>query len=165
MTRVHRILRAASLAGLALAALTTPVLATQWDASAGEYHTHLVSTDGGFQLHVHDKATHRVVDTRPGKVVATLLTAGKPQGVPLSFVQPGVLRGARPLTGDWTLLVRFDLPGRKPTQVRYSSKMKPGSQDAAAGAARAASDPDAHDHDAHDHDAHDHADHDHAPKK
>ena len=155
MTRVHRILRTASLAGLALAALTTPVLATQWDASAGEYHTHLVSTEGGFQLHVHDKATHRAVDTRQGKVVATLLTAGKPQGVPLSFEQPGVLRGTRSLTGDWTLLVRFNLPGRKPAQVRYSSKMKPGAQDTAAGAAPAA----------HDHDDHDHADHDHAPKK
>ncbi len=153
MNRVPRILRATGLACLALAASATTALAVQWDASAGEYHTHLVSTEGGFQLHVHDKATHRVVDTRPGKVVATLLTAGKPQVVPLSFVQPGVLRGARPLAGDWALLVRFELPGRKPAQVRYSSKMKAGSQDAAAAAAK----PGTHEHDDHDHD--------HAPKK
>jgi len=154
MTRVARILRAASLACLGLVASATIALAAQWDASAGDFHTHLVSTDGGFQLHVHDKATHGVVDTRKGKVVATLLTGGKPQVVPLSFVQSGVLRGARPLAGDWALLVRFEMPGKKPAQVRYSSKMKPGSQDVPAGARPAAQD---HDHDDHDHD--------HAPKK
>jgi hypothetical protein len=151
MTRVAPILRAASLACLALLASATTALALQWDVTAGEFHTHLISTDSGFDLHVHDKATHGVVDTRKGKVVATLLNGGKPQVVPLSFVQPGVVRGARPLAGDWTLLVRFEMPGKKPTQVRYSSKMKAGSQDAAAGAK-----PAAHDHDHH---------HDHTPKK
>jgi hypothetical protein len=152
MTPANRILRAASLAGLALLACATTALALQWDVTAGEFHTHLVSTDGGFDLHVHDKATHGVIDTRKGKVVATLLDGGKPQVVPLSFVQSGLLRGARPLAGDWTLLVRFEMPGKKPTQVRYSSKMKAGSQDVAAGGK-----PAAHDHGGHDHQ--------HAPKK
>lgn len=147
MTRVVRILRAASLACLALAASATTALASQWDASAGDFHTHLLSTERGFDLHVHDKATHGSVDTRKGKVVATLLAGGKPQVVPLSFVQSGVLRGARPLAGDWTLLVRFEMPGKKPAQVRYSSKMKPGSQDVATGAKPAAQDHDDHDHD------------------
>jgi hypothetical protein len=155
MNRIPRILRALGLAGLAvLAGIIGRADALQWDVSAGDFHTHLVSTEAGFQLHVHDKATHRVVDTRQGKVTATMLVAGKPQPVSLTFVQAGVLAGARPLVGDWTLLVRFDVPGMKPAQVRYSSKMKAGSQDAAPAARKTA--PQA---------GHDHAGHDHAPGK
>jgi hypothetical protein len=107
--------------------------ALQWDLTAGEYHTHLLSTDGGFELHLHDKATHGIVDTTRGKVVATLLAGGKREDVPLKSKQAGILAGARRLKGDWTLLFRVEMPGRKPTQLRYSSKMKQGSQDAAAG--------------------------------
>jgi hypothetical protein len=138
----------------ALAALAaTAAAALQWDLSAGDYHTHLLSSDAGFELHLHDKATHAVVDTTRGKVVATLLAGGKREEVPLRPKQAGILAGARPLKGDWTLLFRVEMPGRKPAQLRYSSKMKPGSQDVAAGHSHAKDD---HDHDhGHDHD-HDH---------
>lgn len=115
-----------------LAALATSAsLAVQWDMSAGDYHTHLRATDGGFELYLHDRATHGVVDTSGGKLNATLLSGGKREAVPLQQKQPGILVGQRPLTGDWTLLVKLEVPGRKPAQLRYSSKMKPGSQDAA----------------------------------
>ncbi len=152
--------RAGRMAGTLLAVLgfaTSLAGATQWDMSAGDYHTHLLSTETGFQLHVHDKATHQVVDTRKGKVVATLLAGGRTQVLPLSFLQAGVLTGDRVLTGDWTLLVRFDVPGLKPAQVRYSSKMKPGAQDVVPADAKAAVGKD-HDHDhghSHNHDEHD----------
>jgi hypothetical protein len=33
-------------------------------------------------------------------------------------------------SGDWVLLFRVEAPGRTPVQVRYSSKMKPGTQPA-----------------------------------
>ncbi len=159
MSRALPIPRRTLLAGIACAAFAVPAAAVQWDVSSGDFHTHLISTDGGFQLHLHEKATHRVVDTRKGKVAATLLTSGKPQPVPLGFVQVGVLSGARPLVGDWTLLVRLDVPGMKPAQIRYSSKMKPGPQDAApaTGAPARGGDPVPA--------GHDHAGHDHAAKK
>lgn len=116
----------------AVAALAaTASLAVQWDMSAGDYHTHLRATDAGFELYLHDRATHGVVDTTGGKMSATLLAGGKREVVPLQQKQPGIVIGQRPLTGDWTLLVKLDVPGRKPAQLRYSSKMKPGSQDAA----------------------------------
>ena len=89
------------------------------------------ATDAGFELYLHDRATHGVVDTSGGKMSATLLSGGKREVVPLQQKQPGLVIGQRPLTGDWTLLVKLDVPGRKPAQLRYSSKMKPGSQDAA----------------------------------
>ncbi len=127
------------------AAASAAAGAAQWDASAGAFHTHLVSTDAGFQLHLHDKATHQVIDTRKGKVVATMLVGGRQQAVPLTFLQPGVLSGTRALIGDWTLLVRFDIPGMKQAQVRYSSKMKAGSQDVAPAAGAGAG------HEHHDH--------------
>lgn len=117
----------AAVASLAAAAS----LAVQWDMSAGDYHTHLRATDAGFELYLHDRATHGVVDTSRGKASATLLTGGKREVVPLQQKQPGILVGQRPLAGDWTLLVKLEVPGRKPAQLRYSSKMKPGSQDAA----------------------------------
>ncbi len=117
--------------------------ATQWDLSAGDYHTHLLSSDKGFQLFLHDRATHASVDTARGKVAATLLVGGKRETVALTQKAPGLLEGARPLTGDWTLLVRVDVPGRKSAQLRYSSRMKPGSQDAAKDAGKDAT---AHDH-------------------
>ena len=128
----------------AVAALAaTASLAVQWDMSAGDYHTHLLSSDKGFQLFLHDRATHASVDTARGKVAATLLVGGKRETVALTQKAPGLLEGARPLTGDWTLLVRVDVPGRKSAQLRYSSRMKPGSQDAAKDAGKDAT---AHDH-------------------
>lgn len=117
---------------LAAAALLPPLAAaTQWDLSEGDYHTHLMTTDKGFQLFLHDRATHTSVDTARGKVVATVLAGGKRETVPLTQKAVGLLESARPLSGDWTLLVRLDVPGRKPAQLRYSSRMKSGSQDAA----------------------------------
>lgn len=115
-------------------------LASQWDMSAGDFHTHLISTNTGFELHIHDKATHSNVDTRKGKVVATMLVGGRTQTVPLTFKQAGIVSGSRELKGDWTMLFRLDVPGMKPAQVRYSSKMKPGNQDAGTGAAAKAED-------------------------
>ena len=137
-TRLRRSLFAA-VATLAAAASA----AVQWDMSAGDYHTHLRTTDTGFELYLHDRATHGVVDTAGGTVTATLLSGGKRETVAIKAKQAGILVGQRPLTGDWTLLVKLEVPGRKPAQLRFSSKMKPGSQDAAKAA-----------------DA-DHADHDH----
>lgn len=129
---------------VAAVALVPPfATATQWDLSTGDYHTHLLTTDAGFQLFLHDRATHSIVDTARGKVVATLLVAGKRETVSLTQKAPGLLEGARPLSGDWTLLVRLDVPGRKGAQLRYSSRMKPGSQDAPKDAAQ---DAPAHDH-------------------
>jgi hypothetical protein len=140
--------RARPAARLALAALASFAAAlgsaTQWDLTAGDYHTHLLSTDTGFQLHLHDKATHGIVDTSRAKVTATLLAGGKREVLPVRVVQKGILEGSRRLQGDWTLLVRVEVPGHKPAQLRYSSKMKPGSQDGASDHAHG------HDHD-HDH--------------
>lgn len=135
----------------ALLAAGGGVSASQWDMTSGEFHTHLISTDTGFELHIHDKATHSAVDTRKGKVVATLLVGGRTENVPLAVKQTGILSGSRALKGDWTMLFRFDVPGMKPAQVRYSSKMKPGNQDAAPGASANADAKAAHDHSQHAH--------------
>ncbi len=105
--------------------------AAQWDMTSGAFHTHLMTVDGGFQLYIHDKATHGNVDTSKGKVTATLLAGGKSIAVPLTTRQAGVIAGSQPLTGDWVMLFRVAMPGVKPAQIRYSSKMKPGGQDAA----------------------------------
>ncbi len=110
-------------------------VATQWDMTSGDFHTHLMSVDGGFQLHIHDKATHSGVDTSKGKVTATLLAGGKTSPVPITIKQVGVIAGSQPLAGDWVMLFRVTMPGMKPAQIRYSSKMKPGGQDAPAAAA------------------------------
>jgi hypothetical protein len=134
-----------------LAAGSSVSTTSQWDVASGDFHTHLISTDTGFELHVHDKATHSIVDTRKGKVVATMLVGGRSETVPLTFKQAGILSGSRVLEGDWTMLFRFDVPGMKPAQVRYSSKMKPGNQDAATGAASRAGDKGANDHSQHAH--------------
>ncbi len=165
-----RVLSVLRVLGATLLATALPAAATQWDMSAGDFHTHLVSTERGFQLHIHDKATHKVVDTRRGRVVATMLSGTRTQPVALTFLQAGVLTAAQPLAGDWTLLVRFDVPGMKPAQVRYSSKMKPGKQDIDPAGAKskpatkstAKSGDASHEHDhEHDHDG----DHDHASGK
>ena len=130
----------------ALAFLSQPALAKQWDSHAGAYHVHLISMDTGFDLHIHSAKDHKAVDTAPGKVTVQMLENGKPKAVPLSVRQKGILAGNKQLTGDWTLLLSINLPGNKPAQLRFSSKMKPGNQD---------EDEHAHEDD-HDHD-HDHA--------
>ena len=133
-------LAAAMLAGAAAAD------AAQWDLTAGDYHTHLIAFDDRFELHLHDKATHGIVETAKGRYKATLLADGRSVDVPLQSKQAGIVTGARALKGEWTLLFRVEIPGRKPVQLRYSSKMKPGSQD-----------PDAkHDHASHSGSGHSH---------
>jgi hypothetical protein len=139
------------LATALLAAGAGVSLASQWDMSSGDFHTHLISTKTGFELHIHDKATHSNVDTRKGKVVATMLVGGKTETVPLAFKQAGIVSGSRELKGDWTMLFRLDVPGMKPAQVRYSSKMKPGNQEAGTVTASKADDKGAHDHSQHAH--------------
>ncbi|MEZ5515726.1 MAG: hypothetical protein R3F58_17815 [Steroidobacteraceae bacterium] len=119
----------ASLSVLAL--LSQPVLAKQWDSHAGAYHVHLITVDTGFDLHIHSAKDHSAVDTATGKVTVRMLENGKPQTVPLTVRQKGILAGAKQLTGAWTMLLSINLPGNKPAQLRFSSKMKPGNQDEA----------------------------------
>ena len=126
----------------------TAAAASQWDLTAGDYHSHLLESDRSFELHLHDKATHGIVDTSKGKVTATLLVGGARQEIPMRQKQAGILVGDRALEGDWTLLFRVEVPGRKLVQLRYSSKMQPSGSDAGAKHDHAGPD---HDHD-HQHD-------------
>jgi hypothetical protein len=134
--RVQQVLsrsrRRAGVAALALVAAAAAAVsgAAQWDQTVGDYHTHLIAFDDRFELHLHDKATHGIVETAKGRYKATLLSGGRSIDVPMQSKQAGIVTGARALTGDWTLLLRVEIPGRKPVQLRYSSKMKTGSQDA-----------------------------------
>lgn len=126
------LLRRAGGAVFALVAAAAAALssAAQWDQTAGDYHTHLIAFDDRFELHLHDRATHGLIETAKGRYKATLLTGGRTIDVPLQSTQASIVTGARALTGDWTLLLRVEIPGRKPVQLRYSSRMTPGSQDA-----------------------------------
>lgn len=118
-------------AALAMLALSSaPASAKQWDMVAGSYHTHLIFHDDRFELHLHDKATHGIVDTSSGRYTATLLAGGKTTTLPLTASKSGILTGRPVPSGDWVLLFRVEAPGRTPVQVRYSSKMKPGTQPA-----------------------------------
>lgn len=135
--------RARRLAVAGFAALAAAAAgAMQWDLSAGSYHSHLIALEKGFELHLHDQATHGIVDTSRAKVTATLLAGGMRREIPVRQKQAGILVGDRALKGDWTLLFRVDVPGRKPAQLRYSSKMPRSGADA--GKER--------DHDGNDHD-------------
>ena len=111
-------------AALAFATGAAYAGATQWDMTSGPFHTHLIAHPGGFELHIHSKATHKSVDTSKGTVVATLLAGGKSTTIPLAIKQVGILVGKRELVGDWVMLFRLDVPGMKSAQLRYSSKMK-----------------------------------------
>jgi hypothetical protein len=117
----------AALAASLLSAM--PASAKQWDMTAGSYHTHLIFHDDRFELHLHDKATHGIVDTSSGRYTATLLSGGKTTTVPLTASKSGILTGRPVPGGDWVLLFRVEAPKRAPLQLRYSSKMTPGSQD------------------------------------
>ena len=110
-------------AAFILALSASPALAQQWDMTAGGYHTHLIFHDDRFELHLHDKATHGIVDTSKGRYTATLLSGGKTTAVPISASKSGILTGRPVPKGDWVLLFRIEAPSRAPVQVRYSSGM------------------------------------------
>ena len=110
-------------AAFILALSASPALAQQWDMTAGSYHTHLIFHDDRFELHLHDKATHGIVDTSKGRYTATLLSAGKTTAVPSTASKSGILTGRPVPKGDWVLLFRIEAPSRAPVQVRYSSGM------------------------------------------
>ena len=110
-------------AAFILALSASPALAQQWDMTAGSYHTHLIFHDDRFELHLHDKATHGIVDTSKGRYTATLLSGGKTTAVSISASKSGILTGRPVPKGDWVLLFRVEAPSRAPVQVRYSSGM------------------------------------------
>ena len=110
-------------AAFILALSASPALAQQWDMTAGSYHTHLIFHDDRFELHLHDKATHGIVDTSKGRYTATLLSGGKTTAVPISASKSGILTGRPVPKGEWVLLFRVEAPSRAPVQVRYSSGM------------------------------------------
>lgn len=110
-------------AALVLTLSASPALAKQWDMTVGSYHTHLIFHDDRFELHLHDKATHGIVDTSKGRYTATILSGGKTATVPITASKSGILTGRPVPTGDWVLLFRVEAPGRAPVQVRYSSGM------------------------------------------
>ena len=110
-------------AAFILALSASPALAQQWDMTAGGYHTHLIFHDDRFELHLHDKATHGIVDTSKGRYTATLLSGGKTTAVPISASKSGILTGRPVPKGEWVLLFRVEAPSRAPVQVRYSSGM------------------------------------------
>ena len=110
-------------AALVLTLSGSSALAQQWDMTAGSYHTHLIFQKDRFELHLHDKATHGIVDTSKGRYTATLLSGGKTTAVPISASKSGILTGRPVPKGDWVLLFRIEAPSRAPVQVRYSSGM------------------------------------------
>lgn len=110
-------------AALVLTLSASPALAKQWDMTVGSYHTHLIFHDDRFELHLHDKATHGIVDTSKGRYTATILSGGKTATVPITASKSGILTGRPVPTGDWVLLFRVEAPSRAPVQVRYSSGM------------------------------------------
>ena len=127
--RFLRSLRPLSLLALSAAVvIATPASAQQWDMAAGAYHSHLIVHADRFELHLHDKATHRVIDTTRGRYRAVLATGGRRVDVPLTSLQAGILVGRPAPAGDWTLEFRVEGPGLAPADLRYSAKMKPGAQ-------------------------------------
>ena len=135
----------AVVASLMSAGMAAPAMAQQWDMVAGGYHTHLLFHADRFELHLHDKATHRVIDTTRGRYRAVLVTGGRRVDVPLASTQAGILVGRPAPSGDWALEFRVEGPGAAPAELRYSAKMKPGKQPAQGKPAKRDS-PDAHSH-------------------
>ena len=119
----NSMLRSAFAALLVLSLGSVPLLAKQWDMTVGSYHTHLILHDDRFELHLHDKATHGIVDTSKGRYTATLLAGGKTTVVPVTASKNGIITGRPVPKGEWVLLFRVEAPGRAPVQVRYSSGM------------------------------------------
>lgn len=130
MDPFRRLRRSAATALLAIAAVAAPAMAQQWDMVAGGYHTHLIFHADRFELHLHDKATHRVIDTTRGRYGAVLSTGGRRVDVPLTSTQAGILIGRPVPSGDWALEFRVEGPGAVPANLRYTAKMKPGVQPA-----------------------------------
>ena len=130
MDPFRRLRWSAATALLAIAAVAAPAMAQQWDMVAGGYHTHLIFHADRFELHLHDKATHRVIETTRGRYRAVLSTGGRRVDVPLTSTQAGILVGRPVPSGDWTLEFRVEGPGAAPADLRYTAKMKPGVQPA-----------------------------------
>ena len=124
-------LKSAFAALLLLSLGSVPSLAEQWDMTVGSYHTHLIFHDDRFELHLHDKATHGIVDTSKGRYTATLLAGGKTIAVPVTASRNGIITGRPVPKGQWVLLFRVEAPGRAPVQVRYSSGMPKSGQKSA----------------------------------
>ena len=82
-------------AALVLTLSGSSALAQQWDMTAGSYHTHLIFQKDRFELHLHDKATHGIVDTSKGRYTATLLSGGKTTAVPISASKSGMARSGQ----------------------------------------------------------------------
>jgi hypothetical protein len=123
----------------------------QWNGTAGDYHVHLITVANGFEVHVHDLATHSLVDLQRGTVTATLLKDGKRTKVPLAHKQKSIMTSALPLTGKWTMLIAINLQGKKPAQARFSSVTADAKPAAAAAAPPPPAKPktDQHDHSKH----------------
>jgi hypothetical protein len=135
----------------ALAAAQPSMAATtnaQWNGVAGDYHVHLIAVPTGFEVHVHDLATHGLVDLQRGTVTATLLKDGKRAKVALTHKQKSIVASAAPLTGNWTMLIAISLQGKKPAQIRFSS-VAADAKPAAAAPSPAKPKTDAHDHSNH----------------
>jgi hypothetical protein len=91
------------------------------DVRAGAFHVHLVPVGKGFEIHVHDAATHTSVDLSRATSKATLLADGKTSVLPLAVKGAGILTSAQALPKQWTLLVSLNVPGQKPAQARFTS--------------------------------------------
>lgn len=126
----NSMLKSALAALLVLSLSAVPSHAKQWDMTVGSYHTHLIFHADRFELHLHDKATHGIVDTSKGRYTATLLAGGKTTAVPVTASKNGIITGRPVPKGEWVLLFRVEAPGRAPVQVRYSSAMATSGQKA-----------------------------------
>lgn len=91
------------------------------EVHTGAFHVHLVTVDEGFEVHVHDAATHRPVDLSRARTRATLLADGKTAVLPLSVKGIGILGSRQVLPRQWTLLVALEVAGSKPAQARFTS--------------------------------------------
>lgn len=91
------------------------------EVRAGAFHVHLVPVGKGFEVHVHDAATHRSVDLSRATTKATLLADGKTSVLPLAVKGAGILTSTQSLPKQWTLLVALNVPGQKPAQARFTS--------------------------------------------
>lgn len=127
---------------VAVAASPTPA---QWDLASRSYHTHLIVHSDRFELHVHDMATHAIVDTTRGTYEATLRSGGRTVKVPLRSTQRGILVGVPAPSGDWQLSFRIGAVGRPVERLVYSPGMKGGSDPQRSGEpTKQAQDPHAH---------------------
>jgi hypothetical protein len=126
---IHARIRELALAALLCMAATGTAIAHDDDdhgpgsqeVKAGAFHVHLVPVGSGFEVHVHDAATHKSVDLARATTKATLLADGKTSVLPLAVKGTGILSSKQALPQRWTLLVALNVPGQKPAQARFSS--------------------------------------------